>query len=1102
MADASSSPAFTLEEAYADAVAQLERLQQAGHLSLVDYNIVVDTRRPEELLAIINDAATRSAKSHPDAKKRVQRVVEPLLMRLERFGSAIDLLAQCSPQITGVNIVGLIWGSVKFLLVIARDIIDTFQSVLNTLDSIFKALPVLDIYHKLFGSSNIQLIRAPLVKMYAEFVAFAVQAVKSFNRSEMRTLVRSAWSSLQKELKLCIIRIEKAGEDLDKAAQIEHLNQAEQMHSNLKLEIEKQERFRREVRLYFGQTIDSRISTDFALPPLNDAPIDLLSVHFYGRNQEIELLGRLFQKKYGDSPTRCAIHGMPGLGKTQLALKYVKVSYDLKRYSHVFWISAATIERLNQGFSKMLDLLNHTDRYHPEQNTKLTAARRWLETSQSGSSRTWLLIFDNVNIDTLEFIREHLPRQNSQGNILFTTRTDGIAKAVVHAAGEQHQVLELQTPSVDDAAKLLLDHSEIDESKVPSALTKARRLVESVGCLPLAIGQAASFMKQSHKTLDDLLVLYRDEHKFQVLSWENDLTSYEQKSVTATFVSQFDTLDRLHPETSSLLKILSFLDPEGIPVDMIVEGAKTLLQQPSSTMLLDNSAQASRSVTRLAHIFKRKQRKRQTPISLSENGSSQKSDISCDPIIWSRLEALAQTPIQLQKAIQQLQNHSLVEHLLDVNTPILRLHDLIQFMVQQRVKVERTENENFILATTVVCNAFQKVRNPESSKSWVQCEMYIPHIQSLLARDSVHGQNALRLFWAGADIARYMGVRGRFEEAANILKRTLEGCERQLGPDREDTLRMRHALGNLLMNQGQYAEAEELFRRVLKRREEIDSDSPDTLRAMGGLASAHVAQGQCLEAEQLYLKVLENLEKQIGKEHPDTLRTLDGLAWVYSYQGQYSKAKDLYIRGLQGWQKLMGTNNPEALRAMRNLANVYCQQMAYSQAESLYKRALEESEKELGWDHLSTLEAAGGLAIAYSSQSRYQEAEQLYKRALLGFQKYLKPEHPQITTILHNLALVYSNLDRHSEAEELYRQALEGEEKHLGPNHPETLGTVNNLAMFYVNQGRYTAAEQLYSRALEGRKKCLGHDHPETLKTLDNIATLRQLMNAPSMTPG
>ena len=201
----------------------------------------------------------------------------------------------------------------------------------------------------------------------------------------------------------------------------------------------------------------------------------------------------------------------------QLLLKYAVMSYQRRRYSLVFWISGATVEKLNQGFAEVLNLVGHPDRDHSVQSTRLTSARRWFEECAAIRRTTWLLVLDNVTHEAVPFLREHLPRKNSMGNILLTTRTRDVAEAVVSVAGLQHQVFELSAPDINDAVNLLLKEAGILTSHiVASTLSKAADLVECLGRLPLAISQAASFAKQSNKNLHDVLHLYRSKHRYEV----------------------------------------------------------------------------------------------------------------------------------------------------------------------------------------------------------------------------------------------------------------------------------------------------------------------------------------------------------------------------------------------------------------------------------------------------------------------------------------------------------------------------------------------------------------------------------------------------------
>lgn len=54
------------------------------------------------------------------------------------------------------------------------------------LEDIVKALPTLQTYINMFGSSQLQLLREPLVDIYAGFIGLGLQAIKLCNRSTLR----------------------------------------------------------------------------------------------------------------------------------------------------------------------------------------------------------------------------------------------------------------------------------------------------------------------------------------------------------------------------------------------------------------------------------------------------------------------------------------------------------------------------------------------------------------------------------------------------------------------------------------------------------------------------------------------------------------------------------------------------------------------------------------------------------------------------------------------------------------------------------------------------------------------------------------------------
>lgn len=156
---------------------------------------------------------------------------------------------------------------------------------------------------------------------------------------------------------------------------------------------------------------------------------------------------------------------MPGIGKTQLALRYAKESFAQQIYSHIFFIEATSITKLQQGLVHLLQLVQPLDSVCAE-SVQLHLAQRWLEESHSAIS--WLLIIDNVMLDSVDFLVAHLPRENLSGNILFTPQSRKVAEAVVGIAG----AVQLEPLSSDDAVDLLLERARVDYNPESQGVAK------------------------------------------------------------------------------------------------------------------------------------------------------------------------------------------------------------------------------------------------------------------------------------------------------------------------------------------------------------------------------------------------------------------------------------------------------------------------------------------------------------------------------------------------------------------------------------------------------------------------------------------------------
>ena len=177
--------------------------------------------------------------------------------------------------------------------------------------------------------------------------------------------------------------------------------------------------------------------------------------------------------------------GMGGIGKTQLTLHYVRSCIEDNYF--VAWFYADSADRLHQQFTDFSGGLSTN-----ESLEAVAQVRNWFQSRRGGK---WLIVFDNV-IDDSRQIMDYLPlTQPADCHILITTRFRGFFTP-------QFVMTEVQEMSMDEAVHLLSKEAAVSDS--PSL----RTLVTDLGFLPLAISQAAGYIRHNQISCEEYIRLY------------------------------------------------------------------------------------------------------------------------------------------------------------------------------------------------------------------------------------------------------------------------------------------------------------------------------------------------------------------------------------------------------------------------------------------------------------------------------------------------------------------------------------------------------------------------------------------------------------------
>jgi tetratricopeptide (TPR) repeat protein len=279
------------------------------------------------------------------------------------------------------------------------------------------------------------------------------------------------------------------------------------------------------------------------LPPRNP--------DFVGRAELLELLHQEFRARTGVAVTQArAVHGLGGVGKTQLVLEYAHrhaSDYDL-----VWWIVAeraptavAALTALgrhlgvgeaadqNAMVDEILDRLRHRDR--------------------------WLLIYDNA--DEPEQLARLLPPGGS-GHVLVTSRC--------RAWGRVAEPLPLDVLRRHESVALLRRRSGSgDEASLMA-------LAELLGDLPLALEEAAAYIEESQIDLTEYLELARSR-MVELLGLEQPVG--DEHRVAATWSVSLERVRAQVPAAEALLSLCGFLAPSDIPRELAQDDPE-LLPEP------------------------------------------------------------------------------------------------------------------------------------------------------------------------------------------------------------------------------------------------------------------------------------------------------------------------------------------------------------------------------------------------------------------------------------------------------------------------------------------------------------------------------------------
>jgi NB-ARC domain/Tetratricopeptide repeat len=761
-----------------------------------------------------------------------------------------------------------------------------------------------------------------------------------------------------------------------------------------------------------------------------------------------------------------AIQGLPGVGKTQLAVEYAS------RYAHeydlVWWVPCGDIDAAR---SSMADLAvaagraggvgETADRDYAELFDVLRRHQRF---------GRWLLIFDGA--DEPEDVRELIPPL--PGDVLVTTRSTRW-----EASGE---LLELDVFDRKESIEFL-------RRRMPKASqVVAHRLAEGVGDLPLFLEHAA----ESRTAVGTYLARLSSDPLTLLADHPADYHS----TIGDVWQAAVDRLRTDAPDAFDLLCCLAFFGNEPIPRDALERGA--FLPEVSIHSLLRNSIRVAGAIGKLrrAGLLRVSLGPRSLAVHqvtryvvralAARSGSSDRFRHDVHLLLAAADPRTPEDPTSWQ-SYQPLHGHAIASGAVACQQEPVR-----EFVVNltRYLTVAGDTRSAIALADEAITHWSTDAGENGATSSGSRVMVRVAKVGALFAQGSwseafqLHGETLAEM---RADLDRW---------SASII-----GLEGMTGA--------RHRIA------GNFAKALAADRDATRAHvAEFGNDDPRTLSVACSLITDLALSGAAVEAGAAARDLHRNCLAFYGDTgHPAVLAASGVLGRCQWLAGDYGKANGTIAEARRGYAALpdghmLDENHPWRL----SLETDYAITRRDNDPAAADLRVLAEDAHELrrrcwrarGANHPQTLASTVVLAsILRRIDGRKDEAVRLLEDAERRYQSAL-PGHPYVYACGAYLAVVRSQASNGSPqpvAAQSVRvmQDMAGRlADSVGAAHPLSLTALSALANALARAGDFGAAVKHGQEAAAGLLDLLGPDHPLSLAAEANSEVIKSALSSGS----
>ncbi|MER5440072.1 FxSxx-COOH system tetratricopeptide repeat protein [Streptomyces sp. NPDC002790] len=736
------------------------------------------------------------------------------------------------------------------------------------------------------------------------------------------------------------------------------------------------------------------------------------------------------------------LHGMSGVGKTQLAAEYV---YRFgSEYDVVWWVNAEKRVTYRRGLAELAPKLGlQTGQEYGE---RLRAVRDSLR--RGDPYARWLLILDGA--DEPDQIWDLVP--TGPGQVIITSR---------NPEWSEHNSMLLDVPVYQREESVAFIRRRAPRLKE----REANRLAEALEDLPLLLDQTAGWLNDSDLSVEEYIGLLDGGVDQDVVKVSADFPVAFQTAWSILLNKLRDTV----PESVDLLRLCTFFAPGFIPVRLLKEMPSDDLPEQVAG-LLNDPLLWNKAVNQL----------RQYSV--------------------VRLESHETGADETTSSGESLYLHRMVHQIVHADMPESDRREFNDVVRRALAAADprRPSDTRLWPGYAEIAPHLKYADVLETTDSGVQrlvlnCLRYMYFSgeytagiklgeRAMKAWRALLGETHPRIWELSFHYVNLLRAAGEYARTEVLNRAAVEHLRQERGADDLEHLRAASGLAADLRGLGRYDEALELCRWVLTAYQGLlgDQDSR-TLNAQNNVAVTLRLLGVYSEALDIDRQVLESRRTLLKGRHPWTLDSQISYAIDLRLTGRYDEAESNQLQSLRENRLVMGESNPQTLKAEYNLALCQYRKGERVKAGKVLASVLERGERVMGETHPWTLVFACAQSCFAREDGDIDEARELSEAIISRYEVTLAESHPFVAGVRANHALILRNVGEREHAHDLIERALADMTAAVGENHPWTLGCAVNASALRNLVGDTESAAELSNATVTRAIEALGRTHPLSL---------------------